>query len=127
MENRMAKATIKSKSGALITVEGTENEVASILGVFERTAVVGHVKELVTKAQATKKDEKKRAAASDLIVRLKEDGFFDKAKGLGEIATALEEKGYIYPVTTLSGVMLGLVQKKFFGRKKLENRWVYGK
>jgi hypothetical protein len=58
---------------------------------------------------------------------LKEDGFFDKRKGLAEISKALEEKGYIYPVTTLSGVMLGLVQKRLLGRRKVEGRWVYGK
>ena len=104
----MAKATIKSKSGAVITVQGTHEEIASIIGIFE-------------------KEEKKRAAASDLVINLKEDGFFDKPKGLTDIAHSLEEKGYLYPVTTLSGVMLGLVQKKLLGRKKLEGRWVYGK
>jgi hypothetical protein len=46
---------------------------------------------------------------------------------LAEVSKALEEQGYIYPVTTLSGVMLGLVQKKLLGRKKIEGRWVYGK
>ena len=123
----MAKAIIKSKSGAVITVEGTEKEVANILGVFERTAAVGHVKERISKDQMIKKAEKKRTAASDLIIGMKEDGFFDKPKGLNEIGKALEEAGHIYPVTTLSGVMLALVQKKFFGRKKTEGRWVYGK
>ena len=68
-----------------------------------------------------------RSAASDLVVELKEDRFFDKPKGLAEISKALEEKGFIYPVTTLSGVVLGLVQKRLLGRKKLEGRWVYGK
>jgi len=123
----MPKATIKSKSGAVITVEGTEKEVADILSTFERTAVVGHVKELITKDKAVKKEEKKRSAASDHIVRMQEEGFFDKPKGLAEIESALEEKGYLYPVTTLSGVMLGLIKKKLFSRKKLEGRWVYGK
>ena len=123
----MAKATIKSKTGAVITVEGSDKEVANILGVFERTAAVGHAKEKISKGQVIKKEEKKRSAASDLIIGMKEDGFFDKAKGLNEIGKALEEAGYIYPVTTLSGVMLGLVQKKLLGRKKTEGRWIYGK
>ena len=123
----MAKATIKSKSGAVITVEGTEKEVSGILATFERTTAVGHVKEIIAKAQTAKKEQKKRAAASDLVIGLKEDGFLDKPKGLAEIAKALEEKGFIYPVTTLSGVVLGLVQKKLLGRKKVEGRWVYGK
>jgi predicted transcriptional regulator YheO len=123
----MAKATIKSKSGALVTVEGTEKEVSSILATFERAAAVGHAKEIISKTQTAKKEQKKRAAASDLVISLKEDGFFNKPKGLTEVSKALEEGGYIYPVTTLSGVMLGLVQKKLLGRKKVEGRWVYGK
>jgi len=123
----MAKATIKSKTGALITIEGTDKEVANMLAHLETAVVVGRAKEMGKKVASEKKDQKKRAAASDLIVGLKEDGFFDKPKGLNEVAHALEEKGYIYPVTTLSGVMIGLVQKKFLGRKKLDGKWVYGK
>ena len=123
----MAKATIKSKTGGVITVEGTQEEVSNILATVERATAVGHVKEVISKAKAVKKEHNKRMAASDLVVELKEEGFFSKPKGLTDIATALEEKGHIYPVTTLSGVMLGLVQKRLFGRKKLEGRWVYGK
>ena len=123
----MAKATIKSKTGAIITIEGTDKEVSSVLANFETAVHVGRAKEIIKKVGSEKKDQKKRSAASDLIVNLKEDGFFDKPKGLNEIAHALEEKGYIYPVTTLSGVMIGLVQKKLFGRKKINGKWVYGK
>jgi hypothetical protein len=123
----MAKATIKSKTGAIITIEGTDKEVSNMLASFETAANVGRAKEVIKKSTSEKKDQKKRAGASDLIVILKEDGFFDKPKGLNEITHALEEKGYIYPVTTLSGVMIGLVQKKFFGRKKIDGKWVYGK
>lgn len=123
----MAKATIKSKTGAIITIEGTDKEVSNMLASFETAANVGRAKEVIKKSTSEKKDQKKRESASDLIVILKEDGFFNKPKGLNEIALALEEKGYIYPVTTLSGIMIGLVQKKFFGRKKIDGKWVYGK
>jgi len=123
----MAKATIKSKTGAIITVEGTEKEVSRILTHFESAVVIGRAKEIISKSNIAKKEQKKRMAASDLIVELKEGRFFDKPKSLTEIAHALEEKGYIYPITTLSGVMIGLVQKKLFGRKKADGKWVYGK
>jgi hypothetical protein len=123
----VAKATIRSKSGAIITVEGNESEVSSILAAYERTSVVGQAKEAIARSRTTKKDEKKREGASDLIVGLREAGFFEKPKALSEIADALEEKGYLYPVTTLSGVMLGLVKKRDLHRKKHEGRWVYGK
>jgi hypothetical protein len=123
----MAKATIKSKSGALITVEGSDSEVSNILSVFERTSAVGQAKEAANRRQSTRKDNKKRQGASDLVIDLKENGFFDKPKGLGEISKALEEKGFLYPLTTLSGVVLGLVQKRQLRRKKLGKKWAYGK
>ena len=123
----MPKVTIKSKTGALVTIEGTEGEVAAILAHYENRTSVIHAKEAISKGVVEKKDQKKRMAAADLIVGLKEDGQFDKPKSLTEIAEALEEKGYIYPITTLSGVMIGLVQRKLFGRKKVDGKWVYGK
>lgn len=123
----MAKATIKSKTGALITIEGTDKEVSDILGTFERTTAVGHAKAAVARDRAEKKERKKRASVSDLVVMLKEEGFFDKPKGLTDISNALEEQGYLCPVTTLSGIMLGVVKKRLFRRKKVDGKWVYGK
>ena len=84
-------------------------------------------KKSIARTRTTKKVEKKREGASDLIVELRETGFFNKPKGLGDIAHVLEEKGYLYPVTSLSGVVLGLVKKRELRRKKHERKWVYGK
>ena len=122
----MAKATIKSKTGAVITVEGTEAEVTSILSQFETAASVHKAKEVKKGHTQAQKEQRKRAGASDLVIALKEEGFFKKTKTLGEIAHAIEEKGFIYPTTTLSGVVLGLVQKRFISRKKVDGKWVYG-
>jgi hypothetical protein len=123
----MVKATIKSKTGAHIIIEGTEKEVAGIVSAFENMSNVTQFKDERNKKNIVKKEQKKRATASDLIVTLKEEGYFDKPKNLTEISSKLEEKGHVYPVTTLSGVMIGLVQNKLFGRKKVEGKWVYGK
>jgi hypothetical protein len=123
----MAKATIKSQSGAVITVEGSESEVSNIISVFERTSVVSHSKETSSKRKVQKKETKKLLAASDLLVNLKEDGFFEKPKSLSDISKALEDRGYLYPVTSLSGIALSFVQKKILRRKKVEGKWVYGK
>jgi DNA-directed RNA polymerase specialized sigma54-like protein len=123
----MAKATIKSKTGAIITVEGTEKEVANILTSFENTVTIARAKEVMTKSKIAKKDKKKRTTASDLITNLREEGYFDKPRNLTDIANALVERGYLYPVTTLSAVMINLVQKRIFGRKKIDGKWMYGK
>jgi hypothetical protein len=126
-ETNMPKATIKTQSGAVITIEGSEKEISHVLADFERSTLVTREKEAVSKKTTAKKEQKKRSAVSDLVVSLKEDGYFDKPKGLVEIAHALQEVGHLIPVTTLSGVMLGLVQKKLFRRKKVDGKWVYGK
>ena len=123
----MAKATIKSQTGATITVEGTPEEVSNVISAYEKTSVVGHAKEATARAKATKKTEKRKESASDLIVGLKEEGFFEKPKTLGDIGTALEERGFLYPVTSLSGVVLGLLKKRQLRRKKVEGKWAYGK
>jgi hypothetical protein len=122
----MAKATIQSKTGAKITIDGTPEEVSNIIAAYEKTNVVVHAKEAIARAKSTKKSEKKKDSASDLIVGLREEGFFEKPKSLGDIGTALEEKGYLYPSTTLSGVVLGLLKKRELRRTKSEGKWFYG-
>jgi hypothetical protein len=123
----MAKATIKTSTGAVITVEGTDQEVSRIISTYERTTVVGQTKQAIARTRNANRDTKKREGAGDLIISLREAGFFETSKTLADMGDALEEKGYLYPVTTLSGVVLGLVKKKVLRRKKVEGRWVYGK
>jgi hypothetical protein len=123
----MPKATIKSKTGALITIEGSEEEVSNILAAFDRRTDMQEAKVKIARHRAKKKDERKRTTASDLILQLQDSGFFNKPKTLTEIAEKLEEKGHIYPTTTLSGVMLAFVKRRLFGRKKSNGKWVYGK
>ena len=123
----MVKATIKSKTGAIITIEGSEREVSNIVTGFDRLAGVDQTKVKMARHRAVRKEESKRMTASDIILGLQDEKFFNKPKTLTEIAEALEEKGHIYPTTTLSGVMLALLKRKLFGRKKNQGKWVYGK
>lgn len=123
----MPKATIKSKSGAIITVDGSESEISKILSAFEQSEQVVQVRQRVSKMKVERKEQKKRQSATNLLILLKEEGYFEKPKTLGDITRALEEKGYLYPVTTLSGVVLSLVKNKHLRRKKVEGRWAYGK
>lgn len=123
----MAKANITSKTGLHISIEGSDKEISNIINFLNTGESILEQKRSRVADQVEKKDLKKRIAASDLVIHLIEEGFFDKAKGLNEIAQALEEKAHLVPITTLSGVMIALVQKKFLRRKKSEGRWVYGK
>lgn len=123
----MAKASLKTKGGTIITIEGTHEEVARIVSEFNRVDTVSQLKKEVSKRDLVKKEEKKRRGASDLIIELREEGFFDKPKGINEIGNELETKGHLYPITTLSGILIGLVRKRLLGRKKTDGKWVYGK
>lgn len=122
----MPHAKIHTKSGATITIEGTASEVSAILAQFE-----GAGGEARPTGQAN--DSSRRgggggeAGPSRLVLDLKAAGFFDKPKTLGDIARALEEKGFLYPVTTLSGVVLAHLKKGQLHRKKVEGKWVYGR
>jgi len=122
----MAKATIQSKSGAVITVEGTDKEVSRIIALYDSSA--GQTRRKSTEdASAAPGGETKRESASGLILELKREGFFDKPKSLGDVGAALEERGFLYPVTTLSGVVMRLLKDGQLRRKKIEKRWMYGK
>src|ERR1700722_9607261 len=116
----MPKAHITTANGMKIVIEGDTAEVAAVVNQIQavhspakrgrRTNLVGE----------TKRDQKKRESAKDHITLLKEEGFFDKPKSLSEVAKKLEESGHLYPVTTLSGIVLNLVQKRLLARVKRE-------
>ena len=116
----MPKATIKSSTGAVITIEGSQEEISKIINDFERTAAFTQSKTEISQDQFRRRQDKKRVAASGLVIELKDEGFFNKPKSLLEISQALEEKGRMTPVTSLSGVMISLVQKRILARKKID-------
>lgn len=51
-------------------------------------------------------------SCSERIVSLREDGFFKGPRTLGEIRRELQARGWTYPVTSLSGPMQKLVQRR---------------
>jgi hypothetical protein len=123
----MAKAHIKTSNGAEITIEGDSAEVAKIISQVQAASETKTSPRRHSTAVEKKRDVKKQQTASDLIVIMKEDGFFNKPRGLAEVASELQKEGRLFPVTTLSGVMLSLVQKKILSRIKKDGHWVYGK
>ncbi|MCW1296725.1 MAG: hypothetical protein OH319_03525 [Candidatus Parvarchaeota archaeon] len=111
----MVKAEIKTKNGTRIQIEGTPEEIEKILADIKRRE-----EQLAVK-------KKSKISATDFILKLREEGFFDKPKSILEIKEKLAENGLVYPVTTLSGVLLRLVRRKELGRIKIEKMWGYVK
>jgi hypothetical protein len=57
-------------------------------------------------------DQKVPDSCPDRIVCLREEGFFNTRKTLSEIRNELQMHGWIYPVTSLSGPLQRLVQRR---------------
>ena len=113
--NNMVKAEIKTKNGTRIRVEGTPEEVEKILSNIKRRE-----EQLAVK-------KKRKISATDFILKLREEGFFDKPKTILDIKEKLAENGLIYPVTTLSAVLIRLIRRRELGRIKTEKMWGYVK
>ncbi len=116
----MAKAQLTTRGGAIITIEGTPDEVAALVARLEaRDRPVGK------KTGAPGPKSTLRATPTSLIVDLIDGGFFKKPKELSAIRLVLEEQGHFYPVTTLSPVLLRLIRKRQLRRIKDQKRWLY--
>ena len=124
----MVKATITNKKGLKILVEGSTDEVQEIIRHMTGRAIRGTrgVKASGKPAkQPSARAGKPLPSATDAILELNAEGFFDKPKALSDIKEKLAEQGMIYPVTTLSGVVLPLVRRRQLGRVKKDGRWSY--
>jgi hypothetical protein len=60
-------------------------------------------------------------SCSERIVSLRDDGFFKTPRTLGEIRSELQMRGWTYPLTSLSGPMQKLVQKRELRRMSGQN------
>jgi hypothetical protein len=123
----MPKAHITTANGTKITIEGDVAEVAAVVNQIQSVHPVTKREGRKSKEVEEKRERKKHNSAKDNIVTLKEESFFDKQKKLAEVAKKLEESGHLYPITTLSGIMLSLVQKRLLARVKRDGMWMYGK
>ena len=57
---------------------------------------------------------------SERILSLKGEGFFGSQKSIAEIRQGLKKNGWNYPVTSLSGPLQSLVQKKELRRERVD-------
>jgi hypothetical protein len=121
----MAKASIKTKNGSIITVEGTPKEVAELVAQLrEVSATKSSTKSKSFKLNPSGKIPSKPTPVT-LVAELMDGGFFKKPKELGAVKVALEEHGHYYPVTTLSSTMIRFVRKRQIRRIKDKKRWLY--
>lgn len=117
----MPIASITLPSGAKVVIEGTQTEVAELIGKFQSGASSG-AKEF---EEPPMRAANRRIGPLGLIGELAEADFFKTPQELGAVRSALEAQGHFYPTTTLSPLMLRLVRSKQLRRIKTNKRWTY--
>jgi len=123
----MVKATIRTKTGTEIVIESDKETINEIVFALERREEMrGRFREDYAKRRNEMVHGKTEPqSATDMILRLKHEGFFKERRSLGVIQKELEKHGHIYPQSTLSGVVLRLIRKSELGRVRSEKGWAY--
>lgn len=67
-------------------------------------------------------NKKKRGGPQAYVEEMIEDGFFKKPKSISEVKAELANRGHHIPVTSLSGPMQKLCQKKVLRRQKPDGK-----
>src|SRR3989338_3393902 len=102
----MAKAHIKTSEGTSIVIEGSVNEVAELVQKIKNPEV--KIQKSHGKNSSLIKKKRERTTMVDLIESFIDGGLFKKPKDLASVKAALAESGHIYPVTTISPILLRL-------------------
>jgi len=115
----MAKAKVVTRDGISVAVEGTPEEVATL--VERLRAKSTQINDETSKSSA----QKGRRHLPDLVEELRKAEFFKTPQGLSDVREKLAEGGHHYPLTALSGTMQGVVKKRNLRRFKQERKYVY--
>ncbi len=116
----MGKASIDLPDGTKIVIEGSTDEVAKIVSLYQGNT--GRPSKRKAKAAPAKQAE---PSIRDHVLELREKGFFKDKRSLASVQEALETKGHKYKVTSLSGPMRDLVRDEELERVKEERNYVY--
>jgi len=63
----------------------------------------------------------------DLIIEVKNEGFFDTPRFREDIAQKFAELGHFYEVRSIDSPLLRALKKRILGRKKIGEKWGYVK
>jgi len=120
----MAKARIVTADGAEVNLEGAPAEIAALLKELNIQAQHSSAGDKQAKRPKINK-VKARLSVGDLLDELIADQFFKKPKGMGEVKKQLGNMGHHYPLTSLSGPLMGYVRRRKLRRFKESNKYLY--
>lgn len=114
-----AVAAVKDAELRRVAFERVLND---LLGGVDET-LSGKTREAARPAKhVSKPAAKTRSGPQSHVEEMFDDGFFKKPKTISEVKTELENRGHHIPVTSLSGPMQKLCQKKVLRRQKPDGK-----
>lgn len=123
----MAKANLVLPDGTKVDIDGTADEVATLLARFAAPAAAAAARPAQTEARAGDSSRVRgpRKGQRTLIIELVDNGFFKQKRSLADVQRKLEESGHIFAQQSLSTPMLRLTRDKTLRRIKEKDGWVY--
>jgi len=127
----MAKANLVLPDGTTVAIEGTADEVATLLAKFSQpdSGVSPPKKKTAKKRRsptsASKGKAKKKDGPTSLITELADEGYFKSKRTISDIQKKLEERGHIYAITSISPCLTRLTKSRVLRRLKENKVWVY--
>jgi len=123
----VATAKLVLPSGTTVNIEGTADEVATLLArcSADSTSKSGARSRKRMKPPGINQGRPNRKGPKSLIDDLAKENFFKSKRTIGEVQKKLEEKGHIYAMNSLSPPLLRLTRERVLRRIKEKTGWVY--
>ncbi len=131
----MANANLVLPDGTTVSIEGTAEEVALLLGRFSGDSAQtqtdpprGPSNKARRRRAASRSGQtapKEARGATGYVRELINEDYFKTKRSLGDVKATLEERAHIYPVTSLSPVLFKLTKSRELRRLKEDGKWVY--
>ncbi len=122
----MPTATISTPSGAKIVIDGTDQEIVSLIAKIENLQSDNKAGGRTAGPRRQSRPSVARQTLSGLLSEMIDDGFFKQPRMLSAVKEHLEQNGQFFPLTTLSPAMLRLVRSRQLRRIKDDSgRWAY--
>lgn len=122
----MAKANIETSTGLKIAVEGTADEIASIVAHVKGEGQP-QKKRLTTSEKKSRRSENSSTSLVSLIQDLKDNGFFNTPKKAANVKDTLAQQTHHYPLPSISTALIRRVKNGELGRIKDGKMWAYVK
>ena len=121
----VVKAKIDTDTGTKIVVEGTVEEVTTIVNALREKPIQIQGREISHAKQ--KRETRGAVSLVDMILRLKAENFFNKPRKISDVKAELDKKAHIYPIYSISTALIRRVKHGDLGRVQEGSTWAHVK